>query len=141
MKPFIIWLILLIVLSSGVIADTGFGGGYDIYFGLYSSGNTTSTTLSTDVGNWSDGMIAPSAPLNQCRASTTSDVLMLFFIAALIFGVLLLNILVLRLPILNLLPAVGLVLFGLSLFWCAWYLTFICWLLAIGIIIMSWTDT
>jgi hypothetical protein len=132
---------MMLIMSVVVTADTGFGGGYDIYFGLYSSGNTTSTTLlSTYVGNWSDGMIAPSAPLNQCRASTTSDVLMLFFIAALIFGVLLLNILVLRLPILNLLPAVGLVLFGLSLFWCAWYLAFICWLLAVGVIVLSWGE-
>jgi hypothetical protein len=82
----------------------------------------------------------PAAPLNSCPGSTTTGAMMLFFILFVIFGIFILNLLVLKLPILNLLPAAGLIVFGFTLFYCAWYLAFICWMLGIGIVVMMFGE-
>jgi hypothetical protein len=119
----------------------GLSGAYVNYTDYYND----STVHVIGAGTWNISawnLSTTAAPITGvCSNDTIPKVMMLFFIAFIIFGVLLLNLLVLRLPILNLLPAAGLIVFGISLFFCAWYLAFICWLLAIGIIVMSWSDT
>ena len=82
----------------------------------------------------------PAAPLNSCPGSTTTGAMMLFFILFVIFGIFILNLLVLKFPILNVLPAAGLIVFGFTLFYCAWYLAFICWMLGLGIVVMMFNE-
>jgi hypothetical protein len=96
-----------------------------------------------DTGTWNTSawdLPQAAAPLNSCPSGTTTGVLMLFFVAFVIFGVFVLNLMVLKLPILNLLPAAGLLVFGFTLFYCAWFLAFICWALGIGMVMLMWNE-
>lgn len=122
---------------------------------LYTGETTSTTTTTTSTSTTSTTFYAnttwngtqwnlplANAPITggTCHDQTLADILMLFFIFILILGVLALNELVLRLPVLNLVVAAGLAVFGFTLFWCAWYLAFICWLLAVGVIVLSWGE-
>lgn len=125
--------------------------GMCLYFGETTSTTTTTTTTSTTTTSLFNGttwnitewnLPDQDAPIDgTCPNGSVPSILMLFFIFGLILGAVTLNELALHLPILNVVIGAGVIVFGFTLFPCAWFLAFICWLFGIGLAAMAFFET